>query len=64
MYHSLSDGVFNLKTKRIDLLVHDGPAIVWTVSENEAELTGHWKWLNKEYLAWGLRRDDQELWRP
>ncbi len=45
----------------IDIFVHDAPSIIWLVSENEAEITGVWEPLNEEYLAWGVRRDDQEF---
>jgi len=53
------DGAFELKTRRIDLFVHDAPSVIWLVSENEAELTGYWDPLNEEFLAWGVRREDQ-----
>lgn len=50
-----------LKNKRIDLFISDGPGIVWLVSENEAELAGFWEGFSEEPLAWGVRRDDEEL---
>ena len=50
-----------LKTKKIDLFMSDGPGIVWLVSENEAELAGFWEAFSEEPLAWGVRRDDEEL---
>ncbi len=51
-----------LKTKKIDLFMSDGPGIVWLVSENEAELAGFWEGVfSEEPLAWGVRRDDEEL---
>jgi ABC-type amino acid transport substrate-binding protein len=50
-----------LKRRRIDVFVYDGPAIAWLVSENEADLAGVWEPFNTEYLAWGVRRDDQLL---
>jgi polar amino acid transport system substrate-binding protein len=56
-----SDGAMRLRQRSIDLFVHDAPSVMWLVSENEAELTGLWKPLNEESLAWGLRRSDQEL---
>ncbi|MBW1800089.1 MAG: transporter substrate-binding domain-containing protein [Deltaproteobacteria bacterium] len=56
-----SDGAFELKRRGIDLFVYDAPSIIWLVSENEAELTAHWDPLNEEFLAWGLRREDQAL---
>ncbi len=50
-----------LKNKRIDLFMSDGPGIVWLVSENEAELAGFWEGFSEEPLAWGVRRDNEEL---
>jgi polar amino acid transport system substrate-binding protein len=50
-----------LKNKRIDLFMADGPGIVWLVSENEAELAGFWEGFAEEPLAWGVRRDDEKL---
>jgi ABC-type amino acid transport substrate-binding protein len=55
------DGVVSLKNRSIDVFVHDAPSILWLVSENETHLTSHWKPLNSEVLAWGIRRDDQEF---
>jgi ABC-type amino acid transport substrate-binding protein len=50
-----------LKTRKIDLFMSDGPGVVWLVSENEAELAGFWEPFGDEPLAWGVRREDQEL---
>ncbi len=56
-----SDSVYPIKNRRIDLLVHDGPAIAWLVSENEADLKGFWEPFNEEQLAWAVNRGDKEL---
>jgi polar amino acid transport system substrate-binding protein len=56
-----SDAPYELRRRRIDLFIHDGYAIAWLISENEAEFTALWKPLSEDYLAWGLRRDDQGL---
>jgi ABC-type amino acid transport substrate-binding protein len=56
-----SDGALALRRRTIDVFVHDGPSIAWLVSANEAELAGIWQPLNKENLAWGIRRDDPAL---
>lgn len=56
-----SDSVYPIKNRRIDLFVHDGPAIAWLVSENEADLKGFWEPFNEEYLAWAVNRGDKEL---
>ena len=57
----ISDAVFALKQKKIDLFIHDAPAVAWTVSENEASLEALWEFLNQEHLAWGVRYDDEEF---
>jgi len=56
-----SDGALALRRRTIDVFVHDGPAIAWLVSANEADLAGIWQPLNREHLAWGVRRDDPRL---
>jgi ABC-type amino acid transport substrate-binding protein len=58
---SASDAAFALKNRRVDIFVYDAPAVVWLVSENEAELRLLPELLNTEYLGWGLRPDDREL---
>jgi polar amino acid transport system substrate-binding protein len=50
-----------LKNKRIDLFMSDSPGIVWLVSENEAEISGFWEGFSEEPLAWGVRRDNEQL---
>ena len=56
-----SDGALALRRRTIDVFVHDGPSIAWLVSANEADLAGLWQPLNRESLAWGVRRDDPQL---
>ena len=56
-----SDGALALRRRTIDVFVHDGPSIAWLVSANEADLAGIWRPLNRENLAWGVRRDDPQL---
>jgi polar amino acid transport system substrate-binding protein len=60
-FRTMRDAVYALKNRRIDLFIHDAPAIAWLVSENEAELKGFWQLWNVEYLGWGLRREDEYL---
>jgi ABC-type amino acid transport substrate-binding protein len=50
-----------LTTRRIDLFVADGPAVVWLVSRNEADLAGFWQPLTREVFAWGVNRGNREL---
>jgi polar amino acid transport system substrate-binding protein len=56
-----SDGALALRRRTIDVFVHDGPSIAWLVSANEADVAGIWQPLNKEDLAWGVRRDDPQF---
>jgi len=58
---SANEAALALKNRRIDVFVYDAPAVVWIVSENEAELKLLPELLNIEYLGWGLRQDDREL---
>jgi polar amino acid transport system substrate-binding protein len=55
------DAPVTLDRRSIDIFVHDAPSIMWLVSENEADLTALWEPLNEEYLAWGVRRNDEKL---
>jgi ABC-type amino acid transport substrate-binding protein len=55
------NGVLALKGRRIDLFIHDAPSIVWIVSENEADIAGLWEFLDEEYLAWAVRKGDDEF---
>ncbi len=55
------EAVGELRGRNIDLFVHDAPSIMWLVSENEAYITGLWRPLNTEQLAWGVRKEDTEL---
>ena len=61
MIAEVRHAALELKTRKIDLFMSDGPGVVWLVSENEAELAGFWEPLGDEPLAWGVRREDQEL---
>jgi len=52
------DGASELKRRAIDIFVNDAPNIIWTVSENEADIAALWEPLTEEYLAWGVRKED------
>ena len=54
-----SDGAFELTRGSIDIFINDAPSIIYLVSENEADLAGLWEPLDEEYLAWGVRKDDE-----
>lgn len=50
-----------LQQRWIGMFIADAPTIIWLVSENESSIGGIWQPLNEEYLAWGIRKDDEEL---
>lgn len=52
---------FYLQTGRIDVFLHDAPAIIWLASENEADLAIVPELLTNENLAWGVRKGDRAL---
>lgn len=56
-----SHGASELTRRSIDIFINDAPSIIWLVSENEANLAGFWEPLNEEYLAWGVRKDDESF---
>ncbi len=58
---TVEQAALELKNKSVDIFIYDAPAIMWIVSENEAELKFLPELLVTEYLAWGLRQDNQEL---
>ena len=55
------DGVYELKRRAIDIFVYDAPSVIWLISENEADIAGFREPLTEEYLAWGVRKDDEKL---
>jgi len=52
---------FELTNGKIDLFISDAPSVMWLVSENEADLVALKRFLDKEYLGWGIRRSDPSL---
>jgi len=58
---SAADAGIQLQKKRIDLFIHDIPSIAWQVASNEAELAPLLIPLEREDIAWGVRRGDAEL---
>ena len=50
-----------LRRGEIDAFVFDAPGVFWMASANEAELFPGKLQSGEEYLAWGLRRGDEEL---
>ncbi len=54
----------DLLAGRLDLLIHDAPVIWWLAAEQEAQgLAAINILLSSEYLAWGLRLEDEQLQR-
>ena len=50
-----------LRTGEIDAFVYDAPGVSWMASANEAELLPGKLQSGEEFLAWGVRRSDEEL---
>jgi len=63
MYAEPKDAAWDLglNRKQIDVFIYDAPAIYWYASENEADLTVVKTPFTREFLAWGLRRNDVQL---
>jgi len=62
LYTKPSDAVKDLISKDIDMFIYDAPMILYLASENENNgLTYLSTLLTREYLAWGIRKDNVEL---
>lgn len=62
LYSNSRAAVKDLIDKDIDMFIHDGPMILYLASENETKgLTALFTPLTREYLAWGIRKDNVEL---
>jgi len=62
LYTNSHAAVKDLIKKDIDMFIHDGPMILYLASENENNgLTALFTPLTREYLAWGIRKDNVEL---
>jgi len=60
VYQTAGDAVLELRGRRIDAVVHDGPVLAWLLSQQpELEMipTG----IANQRLAWMLRRDDRPM---
>ncbi len=63
-YGDVNDAVKDLAAGKIDMVIDDSPIIWWLASENESSgLSPMVVSLTEEYLAWAVRKDDQELLR-
>jgi polar amino acid transport system substrate-binding protein len=62
LYKNSNAAVKALINKDIDIFIYDGPMILYLASENENNgLTALFTKLTKEYLAWGIRKENVEL---
>jgi polar amino acid transport system substrate-binding protein len=62
LYTNPNTAVKDLIKKDIDMFIYDGPMILYLASENENKgLTALFTPLTREYLAWGIRKDNVEL---
>ncbi len=60
-FSNVNDAPSELTSRRIDVFIHDAPAVVWLVSENEADIRGVWDLLKEEDLGWGVRKGDDDF---
>jgi polar amino acid transport system substrate-binding protein len=60
-FDSLDDGVRALLRRKVDVLVHDAPAVMMAAARFENKLAPIPKMFTNEYLAWGVRKDNPEL---
>jgi ABC-type amino acid transport substrate-binding protein len=61
VYPTAVAAVTELRQRRIDIFIHDAPVVVWFASANESELGVLLKPLDRESLAWAMRRSDDQL---
>jgi ABC-type amino acid transport substrate-binding protein len=61
-FSTSKQGAKALIDKKIDLLIHDAPMILYIASEYESKgLAPVYSLLTEEYYAWGIRKQDTEL---
>jgi ABC-type amino acid transport substrate-binding protein len=61
VYRTASDAIFELRTRRIDAFVHDGPVLAWLLSDQAGELELIPTRIADQRLAWMMRRDQRQL---
>jgi len=61
VYPTARAAIDELRDRRVDVVVHDAPVVIWFVSSDEANLSALLKPLDEEPLGWGMRRGDEEL---
>jgi len=60
-FDNVADAVAALKSRQIEVLIHDAPVIMLMAADNESELTMAGSLLTKEYLAWAVSKDNSVL---
>lgn len=60
-FDTLSDGVRALMRRKVDVLIHDAPAVMLAAANFENQLAPVPTMFTNEYLAWGVRKDNPEL---
>lgn len=60
-FDKLDDGVRALMRHKIDVLIHDAPAVMLAAAKFENHLAPVPTMFTSEYLAWGVRKDNPEL---
>jgi polar amino acid transport system substrate-binding protein len=60
-YEDIEAAVNELRTNRIDAVVHDGPILAWYAASDEANLALVIDSLAADDLGWGMRRTDDAL---
>ncbi len=61
VYRTAKDAVFELRTRRIDAVVHDGPVLAWLLSQESGALELIPTRIADQQLAWMMRRDARQL---
>ena len=60
-YRRSNDAVLELRTRRIDAVIHDGPVLAWLLAQDSAELELVPTRIANQDLGWVVRRDNPEL---
>jgi polar amino acid transport system substrate-binding protein len=61
VYRRAPDAVLELRTRRLDAVVHDGPVLAWLLAQDSAGLELVPTGIADQDLAWVVRRDDPAL---
>ena len=61
VYPTARAAMDELRQRRVTLVVHDAPVVIWFAAGDEANLGVLLELLNEEQLGWGLQREDETL---